>query len=115
MPAGSQAVTRPLMLRLLEPMAAGQLAGERRPGLGRTTFSRHFMSPHPRARIPSDWTFQGAGEPGGKVGPGRELVCGFRVLVTPKPHTGPTLGTGSPGMASKAQDSSPLAPGRGLS
>lgn len=85
-------------------MAAGQPAGERLPGLGGDNFLQTLYVSPPKGPIPSDWTFRGVGEPGGKVGPaGGELVCGFHALVIPKPHAGHTRerarrgGTESPG------------------
>lgn len=79
-------------------MAAGQPAGERLPGLGGYNFLQTLYVSPPKGPIPSDWTFRGVGEPGGKVGPGG----GGAGVWLPRPghpeaarwaHTG----TGAPG------------------
>lgn len=92
-------------------MAAGQLAGERLPGLGGDNFLQTLYVSPPKGPIPSDWTFRGVGEPGGKVGPsGGGSWC---VASTPWSSRSRTLGThgnGRAGVAQKAQGRALLAP-----
>lgn len=94
-------------------MAAGQLT-ERLLALGRTAFSRHFMSPHPKGPNPiSDGTFQGTGkgQHGARDRASMWLLCPNHPKAPHCTHTGEQ---GRPNMASKAQDRTLFVPGRSL-